>query len=166
MTNNPFRRPASTDHTSNDRRCGAATVEFVLTLPIAFLLFFGSIEMTRLNSVRNTADNAAYEGARRAILPGANKDSVDKEALSILDAGSIRHATITMEPATIDSSTERVTVTVAVNMNRNSWVAPVYSKDLTIRQSCTLSREQALSTGTSAVSSGNNGNGGNGRRGG
>lgn len=100
--------------------------------------------MSRLNAVRNTADNAAYEGARRAILPGATRRKVVREARSILNADSIRRAKITMDPPVVTSATERVTVTVEVDMNRNSWVAPIYAKDVKIRRACTLSRELAL----------------------
>lgn len=129
---------------SANRRRAAATVEFALTLPVVFMLFFGAVEFSRLNAVRNTADNAAYEGARRAILPGATKRKVDAEAGQILTAGSIKKPKITMSPSVVNASTPRVTVTVEIDMDENSWVAPVYSKGLKIRRSCTLSRELAL----------------------
>lgn len=125
-------------------RRAAATVEFALCLPVVFALFFGAVEMSRLNAVRNTIDNAAYEGARRAILPGATKAKVDAKANTILTAGSIRRARITMNPPIVLSSTPRVTVTIEVQMDENSWVAPIYSKGLRLRRSCTLSRELAL----------------------
>ena len=125
-------------------RRAAATVEFALCLPVVFTLFFGAVEMSRLNAVRNTIDNAAYEGARRAILPGATKAKVDAKANTILTAGSIRRARITMNPPIVRSSTPRVTVTIEVRMDENSWVAPIYSKGLRLRRSCTLSRELAL----------------------
>ena len=124
--------------------------------------------MTRLNSVRNTIDNAAYEGARRAILPGATKAKVDAAAQNILDAGSIKRATITMSPSRVTAATERVEVTVEVEMNRNSWVAPVYSKNLTLTRRCVLTREEALANADfnqSNIGNGNgNGNGNNRRR--
>lgn len=141
-----FSDQAACDRQQNPsvRRRAAMTVEFALTLPVVFMLFFGAVEFSRLNSVRNTADNAAYEGARRAILPGATKRKVDARANRILTAGSIKDARIIMNPPVILPSTPRVTVTVEIPMDDNTWVAPVYSKGLKIRRSCTLTRELAL----------------------
>lgn len=71
-----------------------------------------------------------------------------------------------MNPSRVTTATEQVTVTVEVEMNRNSWVAPVYSKDLTLTRSCVLTREEALANADfSQFNNGNNGNNGNGNNG-
>ncbi len=50
------------------RRAGAVTVEFAVVAPLIFLLFLGGLELTAMNFVRQTASNASYEAARRAIV--------------------------------------------------------------------------------------------------
>ena len=52
-------------------RRGAAAVEFAVTAPILFMLLFGALELGRMNMIRQTANNAAYEAARTCIVPGA-----------------------------------------------------------------------------------------------
>ena len=83
-----------------DRR-GATAVEFALVLPIFVLFLMASFEFGWLNVVRHTADNAAYEAARYAMVPGATADEATQEAKSILktigvrerqnDGGSLEH---------------------------------------------------------------------------
>ncbi len=53
------------------QRKGVTAVEFAFVAPIIFALFIGAIEITRLNFIRNSAANAAYEGARKAVTPGS-----------------------------------------------------------------------------------------------
>ena len=52
-------------------RAGATAVEFAIVAPIFFLIMLASFEFSRLNVIRHTADNAAYEAARHAMVPGA-----------------------------------------------------------------------------------------------
>jgi Flp pilus assembly protein TadG len=52
-------------------RRGTASLEFAVTAPILFTLLFGSVELTRMNMIRNTANNAAYEAVRTCVVPGA-----------------------------------------------------------------------------------------------
>jgi Flp pilus assembly protein TadG len=123
------------------RRRGAFTVEFALTVPVLFLVFFGLIEFCRFNMVRHGVDSAVYEGARRGIVPGARVSDVQAATQRILDAVSIIGATIEVDPAVITTETETVTVSVTVPFNRNGWVVPRFLKDTTLARSCTLSRE-------------------------
>ena len=55
------------------RRQGAAVIEMALTLPVLFLLLFACYEFGRANMIRHTAQGAAYEAARVAIVPGATR---------------------------------------------------------------------------------------------
>ena len=52
-------------------RRGATTVEFAMTAPVLFLFLFAAMEFSRYNMVSQTATNAAFEGARQCIVPGA-----------------------------------------------------------------------------------------------
>ena len=54
------------------RRRGQALVEFAMVAPIFFLLLFGIIESGRFIFYYETLNNATREGARYAIVNGAN----------------------------------------------------------------------------------------------
>ena len=126
---------------SQRQRRGAATVEFAITLPVALLLLFGMIEFSRIYLICNSTANAAYEGARRAIIPGGTADQARAAALDVLNRSTVREATIAVEPITIEPRSPLVTVTVEVAANRNSWIpAPLFFGG-TIVRTCSLSRE-------------------------
>ncbi len=58
--------------TARRRRRGQALVEFALVAPMFFLLLFGIIEAGRFIFYYETLNNATREGARYAIVNGAN----------------------------------------------------------------------------------------------
>ena len=70
------------------QRHGAATVEFAVVLPLLVLLVFGSVELTRGLMLRHSADNAAYEAARTAIVPGATAEEAITRATEL--PGTVR----------------------------------------------------------------------------
>jgi len=136
-------RPRSSARVPRPHRSGATTVEFALTMPIAFLLLMASVEFARVNMIRNTLVNAAYTGARRAMVPGATADVTKTEAKKVLSLTGIKGGTVTVEPNVLTNTTAQVTVTVTVPLNQNSWVAPAFMKENHYSRTCTLSREMA-----------------------
>ena len=123
-------------------RCGTVTVEFALALPILLLFTFAGIEFSRVNMIRNTAANAAYEGARRGIVPGATAADCEAAANELLGFVDISGGTVVATPATIESDTESVTVTVTIPItSANSFITPEYFLGKTIVSSVTLPRE-------------------------
>ncbi|MCA9154608.1 MAG: pilus assembly protein [Planctomycetales bacterium] len=122
-------------------RRGAHTVEFALILPVLLLMVTGSIELARMHMIHNSASNAAYEGARRGALPGATASQAREAAENLLLAIGIHNPTVTVDPASIQDSTETVTVTVSVPLNDNAWLTPLFTKNKLIVQSCSLTRE-------------------------
>ena len=123
-------------------RAAAVVVEFAICAPILFLFFFASLEFSRVNMIRQSVENAVYEGARRGIVPGATADNCRASALTVLNSISARDAQITVTPSVITKDTPQVTVAVAIPVNNNSWVIPVFFKDKTIASSMTLQRER------------------------
>lgn len=121
----------------NGCRAGATTVEFAFIVPIIFAIFLGSLEMTRLNFIRHSASNAAYEGARKAIVPGSTTEQARGEALRLMTSVGVTNDVT----ATVTSDMNSMTVTVSVPVDRNSWGIARFSSGMTITQSCTLSRE-------------------------
>src|SRR5688572_28302526 len=114
------------DRRSARRRRATTTVEFAVTLPLVLLLFFGSIEFGRVNMLRHSAAQAAYEGARRGIVPGATADDVKTAAGQILDSTFASSYTVTVTPSTITRNTTEVTVNISLPLADNSWVVPRY----------------------------------------
>src|SRR3972149_2123149 len=94
----------------HDARRGAAAVEFAITAPVFFLFLLAAFEFGWLNVIRHTADNAAYEAARRVMVPGATAAEAVDKANSLLSIVGARGARITVTPATLTPNTEQVTV--------------------------------------------------------
>ena len=130
---------------SKNRRAVLA-VEFAMTLPIVFSIFIASLEFSRLNMIRNSTDNAAYEGAREGILPGATAARVRAQVDRSLRAVGIRQGRVVIQPPVITSSTPTIQVSVIVPLAANAWVSPLYSTSRSITKSCKLSRETSLNT--------------------
>ncbi|HJS06582.1 MAG TPA: TadE family protein [Pirellulales bacterium] len=123
-----------------DRR-GAALVEFALTASLLFLIVLTAVEFMRVNTIVNTSENAAYEGARTGIVPGATAADAIAAAQSTLNVIGTRNAVVSVEPETITSDTEEITVTVQVPLDDNSFIAPRFFLGKTLTKACTLSRE-------------------------
>jgi Flp pilus assembly protein TadG len=128
---------------NNVLRSGAAAVEFALVAPIFFVLLIAAFEFGRLNVVRHTADNAAYEAARTAMVPGATAAEARAEATRLLNIVGARGATITVTPETLDSSVGEVNVTIDVPMNLNGWIAPRFTRTSVIHATSTLRTERS-----------------------
>jgi Flp pilus assembly protein TadG len=122
-------------------RRGAALVEFALTSSLLFLIVFTAIEFMRVNTIVNTSENAAYEGARAGMVPGATADDAIAAAESMLSVIGTRNAVVLVEPATIATDTPEITVTVQVPLNANSFIVPQFFLGKTLTKACTLSRE-------------------------
>lgn len=120
------------------------TVEMALTLPIYFSLLFGAMEFARVNVVLHTMENAAYEGARRLVVPGATAAQGEATALAGLTAVKIKNPTVTITPDPLTGIETQVTVTISVPLNDNAWVTPNIFKDMTLTRSCTLNTERTV----------------------
>jgi Flp pilus assembly protein TadG len=128
-------------HNRRDR-LAAVVVEFAICAPILFLFFFASLEFSRVNMIRQSVENAVYEGARRGIVPGATAANCRASAQLVLNSISATGATITVIPSVITKDTPEVTVAVTVPVNNNSWVIPVFFEGRNISSSMTLRRER------------------------
>lgn len=124
------------------RRTGATAVEFAIVAPIFFLFAIASFEFARLNVMRHTADNAAYEAARHAIVPGATAAEAIARARKTLNVVGTRGAKITVNPATLGPDVEQVNVVVEVPLSQNGWITPRVTRSKTIRATSTLRTER------------------------
>ena len=124
-------------------RQGAVAVEFALTASLLFFIVFTAIEFMRVNSIVNSTENAAYEGARAAIVPGAKEQEARDAANAMVKAIGVRGATVDVQPTPINDDTPEVTVTVSVPLDKNSFIAPRFFLGDSLTKTCTLSREIA-----------------------
>ncbi len=129
-----------TTQSRNPRR-GATVVEFALTVPVLFLFVVAAIEFSRVNMIRHSVQNAAYEACRRGIVPGATAADVHSRAEDVLAAVSA-HGDIIVEPATFTAGMTEVTVTVHAALDEHGWVAPLFFGETILTGSLTLTREK------------------------
>lgn len=127
---------------SERRRTGAVLVEFAIVAPMFFVLILGAFEFGRLNVIRHTADNAAYEAARHAIVPGATSAEAVAEANRILNIVGTRGARISVNPTVLGPDVNTVTVTVEVPMAPNGWIVPRFTSASTMRSVATMRTER------------------------
>jgi Flp pilus assembly protein TadG len=125
------------------RRGGAAAVEFAITAPVFFLFMLAAFEFGWLNVMRHTADNAAYEAARAAIVPGATAADAKAKAAGLLKIVGARGVTISISPGTVTTSTKAVKVAIDVPMNRNGLILPRFTSQTTLHSESTLKTERA-----------------------
>jgi Flp pilus assembly protein TadG len=128
------------------RRLGVTTVEFAICAPILFLFTFASLEFSRMNMLRQTVENAVYEGCRRGIVPGATADDVENATQAVLNTVSARAALIEVSPSVITEDTTNVTVSIEVPINSNTWVSPFFFRDRILSSELTMRRERALNS--------------------
>jgi Flp pilus assembly protein TadG len=124
-------------------RRGAVTVEFAIVAPIFFLLLMAAFEFGWMNVIRHTADNAAYEAARAAMVPGATAADATAKATTLLKIVGARGAKISITPATLTTATKEVTVAIDVPMNSNGLITPRFSKKTVLHSESTLRTERA-----------------------
>jgi Flp pilus assembly protein TadG len=111
--------------------------------PVFFVFLFAAFEFCGVNTIRHTVDNAAYEAARRGIVPGATDADVRSEANYIMSAVGARNVQIDIAPSPIRDETPEITVTVSVPLDGNGWIAPrFFSNSDVIRGRCHMFREE------------------------
>jgi Flp pilus assembly protein TadG len=126
-----------------DPRTGAVAVEFAITAPIFLLFLLAAFEFGWLSVMRHTADNAAYEAARTAIVPGATAAEAVSKATSLLNVVGARGATINITPSIITNSTTSVTVAVDLPMSSNGLITPRFTGKTVLHSVATLRTERS-----------------------
>ena len=122
-------------------RRGASAVEMAFVAPLIFLLFFAGIEFSRANMMLNVADNAALEGARMGIIPGAESNDCDLAAQKQLDQVQVKNYTVNVSPSTITQTTSEVTVSVTIPLEDNLLPMSKFFVGQDLVRAVTLRRE-------------------------
>ncbi len=128
----------------NSTRAGAAVVEFAIVGPLMIMLTMGMMEVGRAVMVKQVMVNASREGARMAILPSADSQTVIQQVQSQLAASSINGTTVTLTPPSLANAPAGTPVTVAISVNASqvSWIPnPAFTLNRTITTATTMRRE-------------------------
>ncbi|MEM1304894.1 MAG: TadE family protein [Planctomycetota bacterium] len=126
----------------SNTRTGATAVEFAIVAPVFFLIIMAMFEFSRVNVVRHSADNAAYEAARRAIVPGATAAEAIGEAERLLGIIGARGAVVSVDPPVLTVDTREVTVRVDLPLSQNALIVPRFVGNKTLRSQSTLRTER------------------------
>ena len=124
------------------RRNGSAVVELALLLPILMLTFCAVLEFSHVLLMRHSADTAAYEAARSAIVVGASAADAEEAAAELLAAARIRNWEVRVDPVVITEATARVEVTVDIPFRSNAWISPFFFRESVISSSVSLLTER------------------------
>lgn len=134
----------SRQHPSASRlRRAAAAVEFAIVAPLLVMLVLGMIEFGRMLMVQQILTNAAREGARKAVLPGATDSMVETTIDDYLGNADISGFSRSISPSTTSAAGgTSIEVTVSVPYSDVTWV-PVASflGDKTLTAKCTMRKE-------------------------
>lgn len=115
-------------------RHAAVSVEFALVAPVIFLTFLAALELTAVNLIRQTAGNAAYEAARKRIVPGGTSEDARREAERLLKAVCpARNVSISVQ-----DEPNGVLVSISVPVKDNAWALGRFTGELTIQKQCRL----------------------------
>lgn len=119
-------------------RRGAATVEFATVLPVILMMFLGAVELNNFNFIHHTAANAAYEGARAALVAGGSAAQGIAHAEQFLNRFGVGNGA----EVSLTASGETVTITVRVPLNRNSVGLSRFIHEIHVTQVASLRRER------------------------
>lgn len=122
-------------------RNGATVVEFAIVVPFVLAAFFAAFEFSRVAMIRHAADNAVYEGAREAIIPGGTANRAQARATELLSVIGVNDADIRIQPAAINDDTVNVTVRVSVGLDNNSLLPLNFFGGKRIVRELTMRRE-------------------------
>lgn len=123
-------------------RRGVSMAEFSVVLPLFLMIVFAGFEFSRICLVRNAAHNAAYQAARRVMVPGATVADANAEASRLLNVFGVNTFTLVVNPNPITLATNRITVSIDIPANQCGWITPMFTNSLMIRAGSTLIAER------------------------
>lgn len=124
------------------RRRGATMVEFVVVLPLFLVLLIASVEFCVLSSIRSTADNAAYEAARKLVVPGADVDTGIRESKRIMAVLGVRNMSVTVTPEILAADTQEVVVELSIPYDDNAILTPWFTGGVVVHSRAKLQTER------------------------
>lgn len=92
--------------------------------------------------LQQTADTAAYEGARCAMVPGASAEEAIAEAQSLLKKARLVETVVTVDPGEIRESSGSISVHVSIPFAKNCWFFKSLGESWNITSDVTLLTER------------------------
>ncbi len=137
------------------RRRGAALVEMAVCLPVLVTVVLGIIEFGRAMMVSELINDAAREGARKAIIAGSTNSNVTDTVSTFVQATSVNSqyvtTNITVTPAAGNpdpgnqvgsaKTGDLCKISVQVPFDRVSYVTGTWLKGKTLTATCTMRHE-------------------------
>lgn len=124
-------------------RRAISAVEFSIAAPIFFFAIFASIELSRIELIRNLAHDATYDTARFCMVDGATEDEAAANAQRILDLAGAQGVTTTINDGQgLSDDSPTIKVTIAVDLGQNSLVMPWIFAGKTITSTTELKTER------------------------
>ena len=106
-------RKRSSTSSIHSRR-GATATEFAVVLPIVLIICFGLMEISRAQTVRETARTAIILGAREAAVLNTDADKVQMEMERVLNPLGVSSSNIVVTPQLINSDVGEVSISINV----------------------------------------------------
>ena len=104
------------------------------------IMILTCMEFARMNMARNLMQDAAYFGARSAVVPGATQDEAIEAAESVLESMLSNGYTVTVSD--LDSEAEEIDVTVEIDLAAVALFAPYFLPETTISTTANMRTER------------------------
>ena len=123
-------------------RAGAAVVEFAVCLPLIVLIVLGTIEAGSLLFLKQTLVQAAYEGAKVAIVNG-DPDQVEAVVDAVAASRNLTGVNVQFTPSDRASvpAGETITITISAPGDANSLIPFGPFRNQTVQTSASMVRE-------------------------
>jgi hypothetical protein len=82
--------------------------------------------------INHAAENAAYEAARHAIVPGATAAEATARANAMLGVFGVQGTTVVITPDPLTAADDELTVTVTIPLDQNAWFIPRFASGRTV----------------------------------
>lgn len=142
----------SRPRTPKPRRHGSTLVEMAFVLPLIMFFFAMMFELCRVLMLQHTADTAAYEAARAAMVPGATAAEAQQVAQQMINSNGLKQTSVLVSPEILTETTPLITVKVNIPVNENSWIAPSQLGNFVVSSEVTLLCERPPIIRLSAMS--------------
>ena len=125
---------------NGQQRRGATMVEFAIVANLLMIMILTCMEFARMNMARNLMQDAAYFGARHAVVPGATQDEAIDAAETILSSMLSNGYTVTVSD--LDADSEEIDVTVEIDLGEVALFAPYFLPETTISTTANMRTER------------------------
>lgn len=133
---------------SRRRRRGSAVVETAVMAPLVVSAMLGMVELGYAYMVRQTVTNAAREGARAAVMPGAATADVNAAVDATMGAANLQGYTTATNLADAPADEDEIWVDVSIPFSRASITGGFFGGgSFEISSRTTMRREGSGSSG-------------------